>query len=83
VTIRNETPASLALTYGNPGTWKRLPFGATGGVGIAPYTGYFSGIGAANYVKVRCAARAGTPTYSATHPWPPGARHAPRSALYG
>ncbi len=61
VSITNTTPNTLLLTYGTPGNWKRLPFGsiapgATGGVGVglANYTGYFSAVGAANYVKLTC-----------------------------
>lgn len=61
VTVVNATPNALAMTYGTPGAWKRLPFGALPagasrgvGVGIAPFTGYFSVMGAANHVAVRC-----------------------------
>lgn len=62
VTITNQTSSAIALTYGSPSTWKRLPgrggviaAGASGGVGVAQgFTGWFSAMGAANYVKVRC-----------------------------
>jgi hypothetical protein len=61
VTITNNTPGAIALTYGTPGSWKRLPggviaSGASGGVGVglSNFTGYFSAMGAANYVAVHC-----------------------------
>jgi len=61
VTITNNTTASIALTYGTPGAWKRLPNGVIApgassgvGVGISSFTGYFSAMGAANYVAVHC-----------------------------
>lgn len=61
VSIKNATTQAIALTYGTPGAWKRLPFGgiaagATGGVGVgvSGYTGYFSAMGAANYVTIHC-----------------------------
>jgi hypothetical protein len=61
VTITNNTPNPIALLYGTPGAWKRLPngtiaAGASGGVGVglSNFTGYFSALGAANYVTIRC-----------------------------
>ena len=61
VTITNTTPGAIALTYGTPGSWKRLPGGviAAGtskgvGVGLSNFTGYFSAMGTANYVRIRC-----------------------------
>lgn len=62
VTITNNTPNPVALAYGTPGNWKRLPFGgiapgASKGVGVslAPYTGYFTTTAnTANYVAIRC-----------------------------
>jgi hypothetical protein len=61
VTITNTTASSFALTYGTPGAWKRLPGGgiAAGtprgvGVGLSRFTGYFSAMGAANYLTIRC-----------------------------
>lgn len=61
VTITNNTPTGIALLYGTPGVWKRLPggaiaAGASGGVGVslANFTGYFSAVGAANYVAIHC-----------------------------
>ena len=62
VTITNATPNAVALAYGTPGNWKRLPFGGIApgaskgvGVGIAPFTGYFTTTAnTANYVTIRC-----------------------------
>lgn len=62
VTITNSTPSTLVLLYGMPGAWKRLPFGgnialgASGGIGVGlpSYTGYFTAMGASNYVTLRC-----------------------------
>jgi hypothetical protein len=61
VTITNTTTSAFALTYGTPGAWKRLPGGviAAGaskgvGVGLSNFTGYFSAMGAANYLTIRC-----------------------------
>lgn len=62
VTITNSTPYSQALAYGTPGNWKRLrgaviaPGGSLGvGVGIAPYTGYFTTVAnTASYIAIRC-----------------------------
>jgi hypothetical protein len=62
VTITNTTPNTVALAYGTPGNWKRLPFGTIApgaskgvGVGIAPYTGYFTTTAnLANYVAIHC-----------------------------
>lgn len=61
VTITNTTPNTLALIYGTPGSWKRLPGGviASGaskgvGVGLSNFTGYFSIVGAPNYITLRC-----------------------------
>ncbi len=62
VTIFNNTPSALALAYGTPGTWKRLPGngiapGAYGsiGVGLAQYTGYFTTTAnTASYVAIHC-----------------------------
>ena len=62
VTIVNNTPYALALAYGTPGSWKRLPFGgiAAGaskgvGVGMANYTGYFTTTANLNnYVAIHC-----------------------------
>jgi hypothetical protein len=62
VTITNSTPNTVALAYGTPGNWKRLPFGGIApgaskgiGVGIAPYTGYFTTTAnTANYVAIHC-----------------------------
>ena len=62
VTITNNTPNTVLLAYGTPGSWKRLPFGSIApgaskgvGVGIAPYTGYFTTTAnTANYVAIHC-----------------------------
>ncbi len=61
VTITNNTSSAVALLYGTPGSWKRLPggviaAGASGGVGVglSNFTGYFSAMGAANYVAIHC-----------------------------
>ncbi|MFN8112613.1 MAG: Ig-like domain-containing protein [Solirubrobacterales bacterium] len=63
VTIANHTDSSLALLYGTPGNWKRLPSrggiiapGANGGVGVSldHFTGYFTAVGAKNYVAIHC-----------------------------
>lgn len=62
VTITNNTPNMVALAYGTPGNWKVLPFGSIApgaskgvGVGIAPYTGYFTTTAnTANYVAIHC-----------------------------
>lgn len=63
VTIKNDTSSSIALVYGTPGNWKRLPGrggiiapGASGGVGVSldHFTGYFSAVGAKNYVAIHC-----------------------------
>lgn len=62
VTITNNTPNAVALAYGTPGNWKRLPFGGIApgaskgvGVGIAPFTGYFTTTAnTANYVAIHC-----------------------------
>ena len=62
VTITNATPNTVALAYGTPGAWKRLPFGTIApgaskgvGVGIAPYTGYFTTTAnTASYVAIHC-----------------------------
>jgi hypothetical protein len=61
VTITNTTSSAVALVYGTPGSWKRLPggviaAGASGGVGVglSNFTGYFSAMGAANYVAIHC-----------------------------
>lgn len=62
VTILNNTPNALALAYGTPGNWKRLPFGGIApgaakgiGVGLAGYTGYFTTTAnTANYVAIHC-----------------------------
>jgi hypothetical protein len=62
VTITNNTPNTVALAYGFPGAWKVLPFGTIApgaskgvGVGIAPYTGYFTTTAnTANYVAIHC-----------------------------
>lgn len=61
MTVTNTTPSTIALTYGTPGAWKRLPFGtiapgASKGVDVslAGFTGYFSAMGAKNSVAVQC-----------------------------
>lgn len=62
VLLFNNTPSTVLLAYGTPGSWKRLPFGAVGpgqygsvGVGIAPFTGYFTTTAnLANYVTIHC-----------------------------
>jgi hypothetical protein len=61
VTITNNTPNGYALLYGTPGSWKRLPGGgiAAGasrgvGVGLEHFTGYFTVIGAKNYIRIKC-----------------------------
>ena len=62
VTITNNTPNTVALAYGTPGNWKRLPFGGIApgaskgvGVGIAPYTGYFTTTAnLSNYIAIHC-----------------------------
>ena len=62
VTIFNNTSSTLALAYGTPGNWKRLPFGGIGpgqyrgiGVGLANFTGYFTTTAnTANYVAIHC-----------------------------
>lgn len=61
VTITNDTPNTLALLYGTPGSWKRLPGGAIApgasggfGVSIGNFTGYFTALGAVNFVAIHC-----------------------------
>jgi Bacterial Ig-like domain (group 3) len=61
VTITNSTAEGFAMLYGTPGNWKRLPGGGIGagasrgvGVGLAHFTGYFTVLGAANYVAIHC-----------------------------
>jgi hypothetical protein len=61
VTVTNTTAGAIALIYGTPGSWKRLPGGviAAGaskgvGVGMSNFTGYFSAMGASNYVAIHC-----------------------------
>jgi len=63
VTVTNTSNVTVLLVYGTPGAWKRLPGsggvippGASGGVGVglSNFTGYFSAVGAANYVKIKC-----------------------------
>ncbi len=62
VTIFNNTPNPLALAYGTPGNWKRLPFGGIApgasrgvGVGLAHFTGYFTTTAnLKNYVAIHC-----------------------------
>ena len=61
VTITNTTAGAIALVYGTPGSWKRMPGGviAAGasagvGIGLSHFTGYFSAMGAANFVAVHC-----------------------------
>ncbi len=62
VLLFNNTPSTVLLAYGTPGSWKRLPFGAVGpgqygsvGVGMAPFTGFFTTTAnLANYVTIHC-----------------------------
>jgi hypothetical protein len=62
VTIRNDTPNTVALAYGFPGTWKVLRGGTIApgaskgvGVGLAPNTGYFTTTAnTANYIAIHC-----------------------------
>jgi len=62
VTITNNTPNTVALAYGTPGSWKVLRGGAIApgaskgiGVGLANFTGYFTTTAnTANYVAIHC-----------------------------
>jgi hypothetical protein len=61
VTLVNNTATTLALVYGTPGMWKRLPGGVVGpgastglGVGMANFTGYFAAMGSSNHLTIHC-----------------------------
>lgn len=61
VTIANTTPNGYVLLYGTPGSWKRLPGGGVPagasrsvGVGLEHFTGYFTVLGASNFIRIKC-----------------------------
>lgn len=61
VTITKTTSSAFVLLYGTPGMWKRLPGGGLGagaskgvGVSLSHFTGYFTVLGARNYVAIHC-----------------------------
>ena len=61
VTLVNNTTTTLALVYGTPDMFRRLPGSVVGPrastgleVRMANFTGYFAAMGSSNYVTIHC-----------------------------